>query len=58
MPTPDSTEPESPEQDPLDANRPPGAHPKPGKPSDGRDEPYDEEPEAPEGHRSPDAAGA
>ncbi len=35
------------QHDPLDDNRPPGAHSKEGTPDIGRDAPYDEEPEGP-----------
>jgi hypothetical protein len=34
-------------EDNLADNRPPGAHPKPGRESSGREQPYDEEPETP-----------
>jgi hypothetical protein len=42
------TKPTSVDPDALDENRPPGAESKSGAPGDGRDEPYEEEPEQPE----------
>jgi hypothetical protein len=42
------TKPTSVDPDAFDPNRPPGAESKSGAPGDGRDEPYEEEPEQPD----------